>query len=222
MRAHNRETVIGELGSVFIRSAALTILLVCSFCGEAGADDESREPALDYSLKIDGQVYPARIGEKIALKGIFTDPIIVIGASDKRRFAFGGISFDYPAYFTWEAEIEGAHYKNWTLSGRDFKIMYFRMSNPFSPEAYAAGMLKRFEGTPLRDVERKFGGIAIKGKSFSVKSGGHSIRNEALALPVAEGSALLVLQDSSEAGISEEGSKTLSMIERSFSVSDRR
>jgi len=187
---------------------------------ESSAVDESQEPALEYFIDIGGQTHSARIGEAVRLNGVFTNPNLSIRASDVRRFSVGGIAFEYPAYFTWEAETGDEGYKNWTLSGRDFKIMYFRLNNRFSPQAYAESMLKKFEGTTPRDAERKFSRVTLQGKSFSVTSGGHKMSNEAFAIKVTSGSGLLVFQDSPQQGrqSSTEGTTALSIISRSFQL----
>ena len=42
-----------------------------------------------------------------------------------RVFPYGGVAFRYPRAFTFEASLDDADLRSWTLSGNDFKVMYF-------------------------------------------------------------------------------------------------
>lgn len=166
-----------------------------SFCV---AEDETSEPPLNLTLIIDGKQFPTELGQQKVITGEFKNPTIVVRAAETRQFAYGGIAFDYPANFTWEAEVDENIYKCWTVSGNDSKIMYFVLGTDFTPELFVKQMTQQFGADNLRDepVTREFGKTKLKGKRMIIKSGGIEIVQDALAIPAPENQwRMLVLQD---------------------------
>jgi len=189
--------------------------------GRAGfGADERREPPLKYTLEIDGRKHELVLDKALRIPGDYHNPRIVLRASPVRNFTYGGITFRYPATFSWDAEIEGPHMKMWTLSGKDCKIMYFIQPGAVSVESYALAMAKQFGkgSTRISDTERTLGDRKYKGKLLLVKLAGVALRLEVYALPAKTGCRWLVFQDSppEKRKFSTEGEKTLRMFSRSF------
>jgi hypothetical protein len=111
-----------------------TVILTLHFTVFAA---ENIEPPLGYTLIINGVEKRVILGSDLQIQGNFTNPTIKIVPDKEREFLHGGFSFKYPSYFTFESDIESDKYKNWTMSGNDFKIMIFKVKGIFTPESYA-------------------------------------------------------------------------------------
>lgn len=160
--------------------------------------DESKEPPLRLTLLVNGKSQPLEFNKELKLSGTFKDPTIVVRAASTRRFRYGGVSFEYPANFTWEAELQSKAYRNWTLSGNDSKIMVFAVGNRFTPELYSAGVSRAFglENAKVSDITRTFGKRKLAGKRVTADIAGSTITQDAFALPAPAGQwRLIVLQD---------------------------
>ena len=199
---------------------AAAVIFLAGFTGLCFAQDESREPSLKYTLEIDGKQHELVLDKPVVIRGAYNNPEVVLNASSTRQFTYGDVTFQYPASFSWEVDIGGNDEKTWTLSGNDFKIMYFILPDVLSVDAYALAMAKQFgkESTRISDTERMLGSQELKGKLLSVKLAGISLNLEVYALPAKSGSRLLVLQDSppDERAISKEGEKALGLLSTSF------
>jgi len=202
-----------------IRTVATIVFLfiASSVCFAA---DDSQEPSLKYTLEINGKKHEVTLDKSIQLHGTYKNPEVVLKASPTRQFTFGHIEFLYPAWFTWEAKLNGPNDKNWSFSGNDFKIMYFVQPHTLSLESYVDAMVKQFgkEKTRISDMERMLGGRKYKGRLIFVKLAGVALNLEVYTLPAKTGSRLLVLQDSppDNRAVSEEGEKVLDMLSRTF------
>ena len=94
----------------------------------------------------------------------------MLRASTSRLFAYGGVTFRYPEAFSWEANIEGPRSKRWTLSGNDFKIMYFVLPDVLTLDGYAYALLKQFgaRNTRVNETTRTLGGRRLPGRLLDV------------------------------------------------------
>jgi hypothetical protein len=197
--------------------ATIFFLCIANVCFAA---DDSQEPPLKYTLEVNGKRHEVTLDKSIQLQGIYKNPKVVLRASPTRQFSFGHLEFQYPAWFTWEAEINGPNDKNWSLSGNDFKIMYFVQSQALTLETYVAAMAKQFgkEKTRISETERVLGGRKYKGRLIFVKLAGVALNLEVYTLPAKSGSRLLVFQDRppDNRAVSKEGERVLDMLSRTF------
>src|SRR6188508_2535975 len=106
----------------FVPRFALSFAAVLALGSGVYASDETREPPAKYRLEVDGKAYAIAEGEALKLTGTLTDPTVKLLVEPYREFAHGGVTFLYPRSFTFEADLQDADAKNWTLSGNDFKI----------------------------------------------------------------------------------------------------
>lgn len=198
-----------------------TIIVLCTgLFALCFAIDETVEPPLKYTLKINNEERDVTLDSAVKLKGNYKNPVISLSAGDTRYFSYGNVAFKYPASFTWEAEIENSNEKTWTLSGNDFKIMYFVQPEILTLESYALAMAEQFgkESTRISNTDRVFGKQALKGKLLFIKLAGVGLTIEAYLLPTKSGSRLIVLQDnpSDNRVISKEGERALKLLSDSF------
>lgn len=188
---------------------------------KAALANESKEPPVKYVLKMGDQEIAIQEGKAVQLKGTFTDPEITLTAEPHRVFPYQGISFKYPRAFTFEADLGDETYKNWTLSGNDFKIMYFVMEDPLTPEAFSDNLVSEF-GEENCTVEKAsplpFGSKKLSGITLHASIVGNPIVMDIYAIPHSDRrTRLLVLQDNIDdvGERSAEGRSTLRLIEES-------
>ncbi len=198
-------------------------ILSCLLAPVFSTADETKEPPLKLTLFVNGKPFPVEFGREQKLAGEFKNPTIVLRAAATRRFSYGGISFEYPANFTWEADIEGKDYRCWTISGNDSKIMYFVLRSEFTPELYATSMVKQFgaKNTTIRPVSRKLGKTSLKGKRVAAIIAETEIVQDAFTIPApANQWRLLVLQDIAPERTPklEEPKRVLDLLSKSFTV----
>ena len=199
--------------------AILGCLIAPVFC----TADETKEPPLQLTLFVNGKPIPVALGRERKLTGEFKNPTIVVRAAATRRFSYGGISFEYPAKFTWEAEIGRKAYRCWTLSGNDSKIMYFVVGSELTPEIYAKGIVEQFgaKNTTIQPIRRRFGKRKLEGKRVAMIIGGSAIVQDAFTIPAAANQwRLLVLQDVAPERTPEleEPKRVLDLLSKSFRV----
>ena len=196
----------------YIASSLLPLL--CAYA------DETAEPPVAYSINIDGKSHSIGLGKPVVLKGTFINPSVTLTAASTRHFNTIGIEFDYPASFTWEADVEVESAKSWTLSGNDFKIMVFQLSKGVSAHSYAQAMVKQFgaEKTKVDSIERTLGEKTLSGRILKTVIANTEIRMEILEIPSESTSRLLVLQDSPPEGesVSKEAEATLDGFAKTF------
>ena len=158
---------------------------MCVLPCRSGLADETVEPPQRLTLQVNGKSVAMESGEEVKLSGTFQDPTIRVTASPTRQFAYGGISFDYPANFTWEADIEGSSYRSWIMSGHDCGIMYFAVEVELSPEDYAESMQEQFgrENTRVEPITQEFGTLKLQGKRVLAKVAGKYVAQDAFAIP---------------------------------------
>jgi uncharacterized lipoprotein YehR (DUF1307 family) len=175
----------------------LSLVLALVIVGFILGADESKEPSLNYVLNINGQNYPISPGKELEIKGTFKDPKVTLQVSNTRLFAYEGVQFMYPGYFTWEAETKGDTNKNWTLSGTDFKIMYFVLPKEATLDDYVNGIVKEFGKKKCRTekISRQLGETVYDGKRIISKIINTGIITDVFLLSQEEKTRLLVLQD---------------------------
>lgn len=201
--------------------AALVLLCCAPF---ALAADDRQEPPISYTLTIDGQAHVVPEGVPTRLTGTFKDPMVALKPAATRTFAYGGVRFEYPATFNWEAEIEGPLEKTWTLSGNDFIIIYFIVPKKVTLDVLAQGMVKQFgaENTRIAKAQRQLGGKLYHGRRLAVTLAGTVQTMEIYSLPLhPKGMRTLMFQDTQpdNAKQSKEGTEALALFARSFSDS---
>lgn len=196
----------------------LTVLAACAALAWGDPGDE-KEPALKYTLEVNGEKHEIVLGEPIELKGTFSDPKAILTAAPTRTFNKDGFEFEYPSAYSWEAEITGDKEKIWTLSGNDFKIMCFVQPEALTARAYAAAMAAQFgESTKQRDVERTLGGTKTAGRRLDVTLAGAGLLMEVYVFPGKESCRVLVLQDCPDDGdeMSEEARAAGELLAKTF------
>jgi hypothetical protein len=204
-----------------IRIALVAVVLLV-FTGLVNANDETREPPAKYRLELEGKAHLLTEGEPLKLTGSFNNPTAKILPEPHREFTYGGVSFLYPRAFMFEADLSDPANKQWTLSGNDFKIMYFVMSQKVTPEQYARSTMKQLgeKNCKLSEVTTDLLGKKLPGTRLEATITGHRIIFDIFTLPATDGSRLLILQDNpDEAGRnSKEGQESVAVLKKSLTM----
>lgn len=203
-----------------MKKAAVALILI-GFGGLSFAADESQQPALQYTLELNGQAHGLVLDKPVKLPGDYKNPSVVLKASETRQFTYGNVSFEYPASYTWEAEIESDDEKTWTLSGTDFTFIYFTMPVELSIDSFVKSYGENFdkESTQVSDSVREFGGQKYQGKLLITKVASTNTSTEVYSLAGKSGKTrLILLQDTPSEGKknSKDGERFLAMFAKSF------
>jgi len=209
--------------SAFI--ALLPFLAIGCDSGTSQAVDESKEPALKYDVKLGETIVTISEGETVQLDGTFANPNISITPHSHRVFPYQGLTFKYPRSFTFEADLEESDAKHWTLSGNDFKIMYFVLDGSVTTSDFANNMIDqvgRGNATIVNaNASISLGTQRFSGTSLRVAVATHQIATDIYRIPSrGTKTKLLVFQDSLDdsGNRSKEYNETINDIASSFTV----
>lgn len=205
-----------------MKSALIIALSIASFIAPSCAeDDESAEPSQTLTLTIDGKPHAIEPGKQVEVPGKFENPKVILTASAIRTFSYGGLKFDYPATFGWEAEIE-PFMKTWTLEGNDLTIIIFAPIITMEFDDMISGMKEQMgaKDTKSEKCKRRFGTDEVEGQVFTADAFGAKVKVETYSIKTAKGPRLVVLQDSptDDDAESDEAKSALKLISESFSV----
>ena len=183
------------------------------------ASDED-EPPLGYTLKIDGKEILLEPGKEVKVEGKFENPSVKLVPNKERTFSAAGITFKYPAYFTFEADFTTKGIKMWTLSGKDLLIMVHALETAgMNAQSMAQAMKSQYgKGAKTSPITRTIHGEMLKGVRLNVSLVGTSMVQDVLEVPTTKGSRILIIQDLKPGEkISEEESKlAMALLDESF------
>ena len=199
----------------------LVMAVACAtVCSVLRADDTT-EPPLSYILEVDGQKFLLNADKTVILKGKFDNPKVTLRPSETRRFEHEGIAFDYPANFTFEADLDEPGIRTWTMSGNNVTLMLFDFEEAVKPAELIASTAE----TLNTDVDRmdpvtlKLGSLNSEGHTAQLKVGEVALTYTVVALPSNEGkSRLFIVQDlpKDDGQPSDEKTAILGTLEKSF------
>ncbi len=203
-----------------------SVPLITVSCGTAASiADESMEPPLNYTVKVGEKTMTISEGESVQFDGTFTNPNVTVTPHSYRVFPYQGITFKYPRSFTFEADLVDPTAKTWTLSGNDFKIMYFVLNDALSAADFAKDMINQFGRENAKVVDANatitLGEQQLNGTSFRVTVATHKMVMDIYRLPSrGTQTRLLVFQDSLDdsGNRSKEGQTTIAEVKSSFAM----
>src|SRR5690606_26003742 len=143
-----------------------------------------------------------------------------------RTLQADGITLNYPAYFTFEADTSDPEVKTWTASGNDVTLMLFSFSEEVAAKALAESTAQALQSRDLKveAVKVKLGDSEREGVKATMTLADQSVIQQVLALPPSpRGSRLLVLQEVRGLGAGEaaELGATLKGVASSLQVADQ-
>lgn len=169
-------------------------------------------PVLNLEITVNGQTYHIRDGDTL---NIGNDQISV-KTSDLLNFDFGAISFDYPHHYAFEFEEDYA-YKNWTLDGNNFVIMYFEIGAEAELDMFIAEIVQQFskENCQVTNHAITLGDLHLKGKRIDINLAGQRLTYDLYKLNTNDfKSHFIGFQDikNEDGSASEEGRVTMDII----------
>jgi hypothetical protein len=194
-----------------------TVVPVLWSSASSASQDEAVEPPRDYILSINGDSYVLRPGVELQIEQDFKKPTVRLDVGAIRHFAYGGVAFDYPAGFVWEADAFDPAMKTWTMDGADISMMLFRTSFGFSADEYADSLAEEFDEVEQESIYRSMGSVKLQGTQITTVVAGSTLVYEVLEAPVQVGGALLVMMDTTDNGAhSEEYEEAMALLKQSF------
>jgi hypothetical protein len=206
------------------RSALLPsiVLVAVSWCSA----DESAEPPIVYTLEIDGQSVTLQPDTPLKLEESFKAPTLTLRVAQTRTLKAEGVSFNYPAYFTFAADTSDPEVKTWTASGNDVTLMLFSFAEEVDARALAESTAEALQAqnVQVEPVKVKLGDQERDGVKATMPLLDQTVIQQVLTLPpTAKGSRLLVLQEvrGQGAGEAAELGATLKVVASSLKIADQ-
>jgi len=130
----------------------------------AAEPEGAKEPPLNFVLKIGEREYKMEEGKAVELDAVKDKSKAKIVVGKSRTFPYAGIEFEYPSYFSYEAEVTDPDAKNWSLDGIDLLVMFFDAETDIGVNVFAnlvaTGMAKEL-GIPENNIELKEHDLAV-------------------------------------------------------------
>jgi hypothetical protein len=171
------------------------------------AVDETKEPPVDYTLKVEGKSYPVVEGKTFEIETKAGKSKAILEAKEYRVFPYQNISFHYPRHLTFEADLADASSLTWMMSGNDVILMVFSIEGDLSATDMADSLKLQYgsKNTKVSKETVSLGGTKYEAVRLEVNLVGTTLCQKVLKLKSAGGrTLLLVLQDS----LNDEGKHT--------------
>jgi hypothetical protein len=128
-----------------------------------------------------------------------------------------GVTFKYPAFFGFEADVSDPTVKIWSLDGNDLVIMvqhYLHLE--MSAKTMSDQLISYFGDAAVAEpqkISRTFNGKNYDGYRVTADFGGSIIYKDVLGIPAKKGSRLLIVQDMpADQKVSEEETETVTRL----------
>lgn len=108
------------------------------------AESEDIEPPLKYTLIINGKPVDIVEGKPIRLAGELKNPEVTLNVDPHRTFIYLGVTFRYPRHFAFNTDLSDKEFRQWSVSGNDFKIKVFDLEGDITPAMYAGATSEAF------------------------------------------------------------------------------
>lgn len=157
-------------------SAALVVACPAAVQGDAEAQNDGAEPPQEFYLEIGDQQIPIAPGQPFKLPGS-GETTITLRLKPYRTFRLGGVEFQYPREFVFEADIEDPTSAHWTLSGKDTTLIIFRAPPELDPQ----GFLEELQLT----MTEQYGEPNVRTSNTSIKLKNQTLRGTRLDVRIA-------------------------------------
>lgn len=175
-----------------ILTAGLFILNSLSgFAGVVGEPDDR------YSIEVDGKEIPMLINLPHEIVVNEKKVKIMLKVEPFKIFDQGGVTLEYPRYFTYETEQNDPDVKLWNLSGVSTILMIQKYAAEMEHDVMGNMLVHRFgkENTKLSECQMLMMGKEHKGTKVVTTIGDSSISQEVYSFKSKGESVLLILQD---------------------------
>lgn len=197
------------------------LLLAFSFIANYGLCQNSNSgntntPKATFIVEINDQEYIVNEGEELKVEST----TVKVRMAEYKKFDNGAISFNYPNNFSYEYE-EDFGYRNWTLDGNMFVIMFFEMDEKTTLDDIVYGMTNQFgkQNCTVKPTEMSLGNKQLKGKKLAVSLAGQRLAYDIFEIKLSDSkSRFVTFQDvlNEDGSNSEESKKTIQKLDQSI------
>lgn len=178
------------------------------------------EPPMRFTLQIEGKSVPVELDRPFQIDLDNRQIQAQLRAEPTRRFQAGGVSFEYPRHFAFEADRDDPNLTLWTLDGNDGVIMLMRFKVPVEPDQ----LLEEFVGQYGKgNVQQGPVRVSLRGQEFEgtrlkITLAGARLHQDVFLLPATGGGLAMIVQDSpDESGNStDEVREVIRLLEKTF------
>jgi hypothetical protein len=192
----------------------LALVVIPSSFAQSSVDQA--RPVLKLNVVIDGKQFSINDGDTLR----YDSKSIVVTSSKYMTFDNEALSFDFPKHFSCDFEQDNA-YKNWTLDGDDFVIMYFVIDVQVSTDVFVKEMIDKFgkKNCSISDRRTRLGNIDLSGKRLNVTLVGVKLTYDIFSLNTTDGKThYLAFQDTKgdDGSESQEALETLDVLNKTI------
>ena len=201
---------------LILTASILSFVFVSSSFAQSSVDQ--RRPVLKLDVVIDGKQFSINDGDTIH----YDSKSIVVTSSKYMTFDNEALSFDFPKHFSCDFEQDNA-YKNWTLDGDDFVIMYFVLDVQVGTDVFVKEMIDKFgkKNCAISDRRTRLGNIDLSGKRLNITMAGVKLTYDIFSLSTNDGKThYLAFQDTKgdDGSESPEGLETLAVLNKTIKL----
>jgi hypothetical protein len=196
------------------RALILALVVISSSFAQSSVDQA--RPVLKLNVVIDGKQFSINDGDTLR----YDSKSIVVTSSKYMTFDNEALSFDFPKHFSCDFEQDNA-YKNWTLDGDDFVIMYFVIDVQVGTDVFVKEMIDKFgkKNCSISDRRTRLGNIDLSGKRLNVTLVGVKLTYDIFSLNTTDGKThYLAFQDTKgdDGSESQEALETLDVLNKTI------
>jgi hypothetical protein len=197
-------------------TASILVLAVSSSFAQDTVDP--KRPVMKLDVIIDGKQFSIDDGDTLK----YDSKSIIVRTSKYMTFDNEALTFDFPKHFSCDFDQDEA-YKNWTLDGNDFVIMYFVLDVQVGMDVFIKEMVDKFgkKNCTLSDRRTRLGNIDLAGKRINISLVGVKLTYDIFDLKTRDGKAhYLAFQDTKgdDGSESAEGLETLNILNKTLKV----
>ena len=205
-------------------SWSLVLLLALPLCAQ-----EDKEPPLILFLESGGKKLPIEQDKAFTLDTVAGTTTFVLRVEPFRQFSYGGVSFRYPRDFGFEADLEEADVKAWTLDGNDCVLTIHRYFGENDSgqvlKNFIAGLTASYPKESMKESACSIDleGKAVKGTRIDVILAGHKVSQSCYPLKSGKDTVILVVQDSlkDDGAPSEDARKAEKLLRETFKLTTK-
>ena len=204
-----------KLSNQFLTVSILAFAVLSSFAQE---NVDPKRPIMKLDVVIDGKQFLLDDGDTLK----YDSKSIVVRTSKYMTFDNEALTFDFPKHFSCDFEQDEA-YKNWTLDGNDFVIMYFVLDVQVGIDVFIKEMVDKFgkKNCTLSDRRTRLGNVDLTGKRINISLVGVKLTYDLFDVKVNDGKThYLAFQDTKgdDGSESAEGLETLDVLNKTLKL----
>jgi hypothetical protein len=208
--------------SVVGLTAVIVVLLSSASHGEEKPAGSTDVGGFILTVDVGGKSYEMKDGVAGTIRVGDVDVPLTVRVLPERQFDADGIRFRFPSDMAVQRTVEDG-VTTWSLDGQDVVLMLVLSAEPHeagNTQTTVQGIRQALAGTAtgLREQAStlRLGGKDVAARRLSYQIAGERVFQVVTSLPVANGSVILMLQESGES--TPEADRVRSLLDRTFQV----